>query len=188
MSDRRWQSAVEVALEQEERRLLLDTAAEASARVLRFLSGRLCSAQESEKRKAVWGLGVVAADRQLVGPVRATEMLRRFFWALNDESGAVPFGLPEAIGEILAVREELQEPFLPMLCSLLTGEETSQTGAVERGVMWALGRVGAPVARCSKEAVEALAAAAKSHPDPQTREVAARSLKMILDPGESATA
>ena len=48
---------------------------------------------------------------------------RRFFWALNDESGAVPYGVPEAVGEILAVRPEMQPTFLSILCAHLTEED-----------------------------------------------------------------
>ncbi|MFI5338936.1 MAG: DVU0298 family protein, partial [Candidatus Methylomirabilales bacterium] len=128
-------------------------------------------------------LGVVVEETQLVSRERAIDLLRRFFWALNDESGAVPYGTPEAIGEILAVRPELQADFLPILCSLLTDEDMPQTGSIERGVLWALGRVGSPVARYSPEAVEAPRQAAKRHLHPETREIAARSLAPIVASG-----
>jgi hypothetical protein len=151
-----------------------------SGRVLRYLTGRLVSASEEEKWRAVRGLGVVVGDRQIVSHDRATDLLRRFFWALNEESGAVPYGMPEAIGEILAVRPELQGDFLPILCALATDEDMLQTGPIERGVLWALGRVGPPVGRCSPGAVEAVAAAAGKHPDPETRKVAGRSLTLLI--------
>jgi HEAT repeat protein len=89
--------------------------------------------------------------------------------------------VPEAIGEILAVRPELREAFLPMLCSLVTDQDMHQTGAIERGALWALGRVGPPVTRCSPEAVEALRAASAAHPDRETREIAARSLALLAN-------
>jgi hypothetical protein len=158
---------------------LLRVARPETGRVLRYLTGRLVSADEEEKWRAVRGLGRVVGDRQIVSRDRATDLLRRFFWALNEESGAVPYGMPEAIGEILAVRSELQEDFLPILCALVTDEDMLQTGPIERGVLWALGRVGPPVGRCSPEAVEAVAAAARNHPDPETRKVAGRSLTML---------
>jgi hypothetical protein len=147
--------------------------------VLRYLSGRLSSADEEEKWQAVRGLGAVVGDRQIVSHDKATDLLRRFFWALNEESGAVPYGMPEAIGEILALRSELQKVFLPILCALATDEDMLQTGPIERGVLWALGRVGPPVGRCAPEAVEAVAAAATRHPDPETRRVACRSLNLL---------
>jgi hypothetical protein len=158
---------------------LLEMAREHTSRVLRYLIGRLYSGDEAEKWRAVRALGVVVGDRQIVNHDRATNLLRRFVWALNDESGAVPYGVPEAIGEVLAVRCEFQEAFLPILCSVLTEDDMIQTGPIERGALWAVGRVGRPVARYSAEVVAAVKSAAGSHAEAKTRETAARSLKLI---------
>jgi hypothetical protein len=175
-----WKEQIDSVLAGDNPEALLHLARPQTARVLRYLTGRLCSASDEPKWRAVWGLGVLVGDRQLVSQEQATDLLRRFFWTLNDESGVVPWGAPEAIGEILAVRGELREAFLPMLCSLVTDEDMRQTGAIERGVIWALGRVGPPVARCAPDAVEALRVASETHPDRGSREVAARSLASIL--------
>ncbi len=148
------------------------------AAVLRFLTGRLYSADQAEKWRAVRALGELAGDREITPDDKVRELLRRYFWALNDESGAVPYGIPEAIGEILARRRELQAEFLPLLCGLATDPAMLQTGPVERGVFWALGRVGPPVARCSGTAVQALAAAG-GHPDPLARAEAAKALALV---------
>ena len=174
-----WRDEIDTILGREDHRALLPLARKETARVLRYLSGRLYSDSEVEKWRAVRALGVVVADGQIVSSQQATELLRRFLWALNDESGTVPYGIAEAMGEILAIRPELQGDFLPVLCSLVTTEGMFQTGAIEHGVLWALGRVGQPVARCSPEAVEAVRVASMTHPDPETREIALRSLLMI---------
>jgi hypothetical protein len=142
------------------------------------LTGRLYSDDADEKRRAVTALGSVVADREIVSDERARDLLRRFFWALNDESGAVPYGIPEAIGEMLARRRELQAEFLPLLCSCVTQEEMLQSGPIERGIVWALGRVGPPVAACSPQAQKAVAAATR-HSDPETARVAAEALARI---------
>lgn len=176
-----WKEEIESALARGSPEALLDLARGQTGRVLRYLTGRLCSTDEKKKWQAVRAIGVVVGDPRLLSRQKAAELLRRFFWALNDESGAVPWGAPEAIGEILAVRPELQETFLPMLCSLLTDRDMVQSGSIERGVVWALGRVGAPVAGCAPEAVEALRVAAATHPDPETRQVAARSLASLAN-------
>ena len=174
-----WKGEIEAILEREDSEGLLRLAGEQGGKLLRYLCGRLFSASQREKWRAVRGLGVLVGDSHLVSQEQAADLLRRFFWALNEESGAVPWGAPEAIGEILAVRPELREAFLPMLCSLVTDDDMLQTGAIERGALWALGRVGPPVARCSPEAVEALRVASTAHPDRETREVAARSLALL---------
>jgi len=175
-----WKEQIGPILERGDPEALLHLARGQSAPVLRYLTGRLCSADESEKWRAVWGFGVLVGEKELVSQGQATDLLRRLFWALNDESGAVPWGVPETIGEILAARPELQGVFLPILCSLVTDADMLQTGAIERGVLWALGRVGSPVTRCSTEAVAALRQASETHPDRETREVAARSLASVL--------
>lgn len=176
-----WKEQIESALAEESPEALLDLARSQAGRALRYLTGRLCSADEKEKWQSVRAIGIVVGDAQLVSLQKATDLIRRFVWALNDESGAVPYGVPEAIGEVLAVRPELQRDFLPILCSLVTDAEMFQTGEIERGVFWALGRVGPPVARCSPEAVEAIRAASATHPDPETRRAAARSLALLAN-------
>ena len=154
------------------------------ARVLRYLTGRLCSGDEQEKWRAVRGLGALMAEPGLVPQSKAVNQLRQYFWALNDESGAVPFGMPEAIGEILARRPGLQDEFLPILASMLTHEDMIQTGAIERGVMWGLGRVGEPVVAREPMAVKALKHAVWSHPEEATRIVAGEALARICPPPE----
>ncbi len=106
-------------------------------------------------------------------------LLQRFLWALNDESGAVPYGVPEAIGEILAARPGHRASILPILCGMLTEEETFQTGAVERGIYWALGRVGADALTHCPKVLDVVATAARSHPDAQTRAAAAAALAAL---------
>ena len=148
-------------------------------RPLRYHIGRLASADEGEKLRAARAIGRAAAA---MSREKAEELLRRFFWSLNDESGAVPFGIPEAVGEVLAARPELQGAFLPILCSLATVEEMSQTGPIERGVFWALGRVGTAAAECSPAAVRAARVAAESHADAETRRVAAWAAERLTSP------
>ena len=178
--DDAWRDELKVILEREDPEALIRVARQGTAKVVRYLNERLCSADDAEKWRAVRALGVVVGEQRLVRTQRATDLLRRFIWALNAESGMVPYGVPEAIGEILGVRPELQRDFLPILCAMLTDEDMIQAGPIERGVMWALGRIGPPVARYSPAAVEALRWAAKRHIDPETREVAARAQALIL--------
>ena len=177
-----WKSELARAVDQEDEAALRRAALTGAARTIRFLCGRLSTADDGAKSKAVRSLGVVIGERGAVSDDRARELLRRLFWSLNDESGTVPFGMPEAIGEVLAVRVELQAEFLPILCSLAYHPERLQTGQIERGVFWALGRIGLASARCSPEAAKRLLWAARRHSDPESRKVAAWALSQFGEP------
>jgi hypothetical protein len=176
MRGEQWKTDVEDAVSNKDWAGLVQLARQDSTKIVRYLTSRLCSGDEGLKWKAVRALGVVAADREAMGEDRIRELLRRFVWLLSDESGNVPFGVPEAFGEVLVARPEFQEEFLPLLCSLAYDPERHQTGLIEQGVIWALGRVGPPAAACSPEAVEAVVRAAAQHPDPQTQNIAAWAL------------
>ena len=174
-----WKSELAGAVDREDEAALRQAALAGAAKTIRFLSSRLSAADAGTKWKAVRGLGIVVGERGAVSTDRARELLRRFLWSLNDESGTVPYGMPEAIGEVLAVRTELQPEFLPILCSLAYHPERVQTGSIELGIFWALGRIGQAVAVCSPEAVKIVAQAAGQHPDAECRRVAAWALSQF---------
>lgn len=88
--------------------------------VVRFLTGRLYAADDQDKWRAVRMFGVLARQRALFTDGRLADLLARFLWALNDESGTVPFGVPEAIGEIVAARPEHGARIVPILRGMLT--------------------------------------------------------------------
>ncbi len=176
MSSELSKTIVDEAVSNKDWPALLELARQDSAKVLRFLTARLCTGDDDMKWKAVRALGVVAGEREVTGEERVRELLRRFVWQMSDESGNVPYGIPEAFGEVLVARPELQEEFLPLLCSLAYDPERTQFGPIEQGVIWALARVGAPAAACSPEAVEAVVRAAAEHHDPQTRHLASWAL------------
>jgi hypothetical protein len=147
--------------------------------VIRYLQGRLYSADPDEKWLAVGALGALVREPGLLPDSKVEDLLQRFLWALNDESGNVPFGVPEAIGEILSARPVFCAQVLPVLCGMLTEEETFQTGPIERGIYWALGRIGPDVLRHCPGVVRTVADAARSHPDPETRQTAATAFQTL---------
>ncbi len=173
MNGEQWKKNIDEAVRNEDRTGLVELARQQPARTLRYLISRLCSADAESKWKAVRALALVAGDREGFSENRIRELLRRFMWLLTDESGNVPFGVPEAFGEVLVARPELQAEFLPLLCSFAYDPGRMQTGALEQGVFWALGRIGQPAANCSPEAVEAVVRASQEHPEPETRSIAA---------------
>jgi hypothetical protein len=165
---------LERIFQQGDREALRAAARERLTRTLRFLVGRLYGEQG---RQAARVLGWLTGDQELVSEATVVELMRRFVWSLNDESGAVPFGVPEAMAEIVLHRPELAADYVPILCSMLTSEEMVQTGVIERGIVWALGRLGPVVREHCPEITGVLRRMAESHADRQTREVAAEAAR-----------
>lgn len=158
---------------------LLELARQRPGRVTSYVIGRLYTADEEAKLRAVRALGALVADAEFMSHAKVYELLRRFHWALSDESGAVPYGVPEAMGEVLVRRPEFQDAFVSILCSLLTHEDMTQTGPIERGAYWALGRLGAGAVQHCSGIADVVEAAAASHEDAETRAAAARALQQL---------
>jgi len=85
-----------------------------SPRVARWLLGRVWDGDEGLRRCAAGAVGWAAASRQELG----LELVRRFLWALNDESATNGVYAVAALGEIGRRAPELLEPFLPTLAAL----------------------------------------------------------------------
>lgn len=76
-------------------------------------------------------------------------VMRRFLWSLNDESGGIGWGAPEAMAESMYYHDGLCEEYLHMLISYIRpdGPLDHQDGnflelpALQRGVLWGLGRL-----------------------------------------------
>ncbi len=79
----------------------------------------------------------------------ARRVMRRFLWSLNDESGGIGWGAPEAMAEIMAQNKELFKEYHHMLLSYTRsdGPERFQDGnflelpQMQRGVVWGIGRL-----------------------------------------------
>ena len=89
-------------------------------------------------------------------------VLRRFLWSLNDESGGIGWGAPEAMAECMCRDERLAGEYAHMLVSYMRedGEELCQDGnfiehpLLQRGVVWGVGRL----AGCRRELLQQLGA------------------------------
>ena len=80
------------------------------------------------------------------GMERARVVLRQCLWRLNEESGGLGWGIPEALGECLARHKRLAEEFHRMLASYVRQQTSGEGNYLEhvpmrRGVFWALGRL-----------------------------------------------
>lgn len=87
----------------------------------------------------------------------------------------------------MAARPEHDARIVPLLCGMLTEDETFQTGPVERGIYWALGRIGPVVLSHCAGVLAVVCASASEHPDVEMRATAAAALER-LDPARRGTA
>jgi hypothetical protein len=63
-------------------------------------------------------------------------------WNLNDESGGIGWGSPEAMGEILACHEALAKEYHQILISYAREDGNFQEHELmQRGVLWGIGRL-----------------------------------------------
>ena len=103
-------------------------------------------------------VGRIAADDLEAARI----VMRRFLWSLNDESGGIGWGAPEAMAECLCRDERLAGEYAHMLVSYMRedGEELCQDGnfiehpLLQRGVVWGVGRL----AGCRRELLQQLGA------------------------------
>lgn len=76
----------------------------------------------------------------------ARVVLRQCLWRLNEESGGVGWGVPEALGETLSRHRRLATEFHRVLASYVREPECGEGNCLDhvplrRGVYWALGRL-----------------------------------------------
>ncbi|MBF0482339.1 MAG: HEAT repeat domain-containing protein [Desulfovibrionaceae bacterium] len=132
--------------------------------------------------RAVTAFGVAAAHLAEKDMDRARVLLRRMMWSLNEESGAVGWGAPQAMGEIMARVAELAPQFHRILASYIhEGEKEGnflEHAPLRQGVYWGLARL-ALTQPCLAAAAAADLTKALGDPDPAARGLAALALGRI---------
>ncbi len=69
--------------------------------------------------RAAYVLGLSLASLAEKKPEDARNILRRFMWHMNEESGNIGWGIPEAFGATLVHSEKLAKEFSPILLSYI---------------------------------------------------------------------
>lgn len=110
--------------------------------LLNPLIGSLCNHDELSKWLAVSALGRVVAqlaDQELEG---GRVVMRRFMWMLNDESGGIGWGVPEAMAEVMARHAGLADEFHQVLVAQMREDGNFlELEMLQRGLMWGIGRL-----------------------------------------------
>ncbi len=141
-------------------------------KVINPLVSFLCSVDEQVRWHAVTAAGVVTAALAEEDPESARVIIRRFLWQLNDESGGIGWGIPEALGESLARSALLAKEYGRLVLSLIKEDENYlEHPPLLAGALWALARLLQNRAHLLKES-EAPLISYGHHPEPAFRALA----------------
>jgi hypothetical protein len=133
----------------------------------------LCSPDELLKWRAVTAMGEVVDRLADTDMESARVIMRRYMWQLNDESGGIGWGCPEAMGEIMARNENLADEFWCILISYIRPDGNFlEHEVLQRGVLWGVGRLAHARPQLLKTSVEYLHPYLKSD-DPNLRGLSA---------------
>ena len=117
--------------------------------ILPSLFTGLCSIQERVRWNAVSCFGRIVPSLAKNDLESARIVMRRFLWSLNDESGGIGWGAPEAMAEVMCHCTPLRQEYLHMLISYMRedGSERFQEGnylelpMLQRGLLWGVGKL-----------------------------------------------
>ena len=150
-------------------------------KLLNPLFSGICSASEKTKWNAVSAMGATVARLSDQDMEAGRIVMRRFMWSLNDESGGIGWGTPEAMAECLACHGGLAQEYTKILVSFMREEGFYlELPALQRGLMWGMGRL----AQVRPELLRAWQAPQHLLPyldsaDPIVRALAARALGLL---------
>ncbi len=118
---------------------------------IRLLPGRqavnplfsfLYSGEERIRWRAVTAMGAVVCRMADSAMEPARVVMRRIMWNLNDESGGIGWGSPEAMGEITAGHARLADEFANILISYINpAGNFLELELLQRGSLWGVGRL-----------------------------------------------
>lgn len=114
------------------------------------LVGPLFSLRLDKDQSVRWrtarAFGLVAKRMADAGMEKARVLMRTFMWYMNEESGNLGWGVPEAMAEAMVQDERLADEFASILASYIFCDEECDGNYLDhpelrRGVFWALGRL-----------------------------------------------
>ncbi|MFO7645971.1 MAG: hypothetical protein R6W95_16420 [Desulfosarcina sp.] len=132
----------------------------------------LYSGNERTRWRAVTAMGTVVGNLADADMESARVVMRRLMWNLNDESGGIGWGSPEAMGEITAGHEALANEFAAIVVSFINPDGNFlEHPLLQRGSLWGVGRLAHARPLLAKPAALHLGAFFQA-PDPHLRGLA----------------
>ena len=137
--------------------------------------------------RAVTALGRVTARLADEDREAARVVIRRFMWNLNDESGGIGWGSPEAMGETLASHGGLAEEFASILLSYAREDGNYlEYEMLHPGLLWGIARLAGARPHLFEGAARHLMPYLESE-DPAVRGLAAKIMGLLkVDASRSA--
>jgi HEAT repeat protein len=135
------------------------------------------------RSKATSAFGQVVADLANEDMEAARVVMRRLMWTLNDESGGIGWGAPEAMAEAMACHPRLAEEYVRILLSYIREDGNFlEYEPLRRGALWGIGRL----AQVHPEMLIELEAAKYIRPyleddNESSRELSALALRILGD-------
>ena len=122
---------------------------------------------------AVAAMGAVVSNLADHDMESARVIMRRLIWNLNDESGGIGWGSPEAMGEIMARHGRLAGEYHKILISYIMPDGNYlEHEILQRGVLWGVGRLAHERPQLVEDSAHLLYPYMES-PDPTLRGLAA---------------
>ena len=151
---------------------LAEVAAIPARKAVNPLFSFLCSTDDILKWRSVTAMGEVVHRLAEIDIESARVIMRRLMWHLNDESGGIGWGCPEAMGEIMALNEKLADEFWCILISYAQPEGNYlEHPTLQRGLLWGIGRLAHARPQLFKDSAEYLQAFLQND-DPHLRGLA----------------
>lgn len=95
--------------------------------------------------RAAAALGATVARLARTEPETARNVIRRFMWHMNEDSGNIGWGIPDAFAECLAASETLAETYHRILISYIMdlghADNYCDNDTLRRSCYWAVGRL-----------------------------------------------
>ncbi|MDW7774320.1 MAG: HEAT repeat domain-containing protein [Desulfobulbaceae bacterium] len=117
--------------------------------VVNVLFSAVCRGEDLIHWNGVHCMGVYVARLAGQDMEEARIVMRRMLWSLNDESGGIGWGIPEAMAEVMVNHDGLAREYIHMLISYMRedGKELFQQGnfleheSLQQGLLRGIGRL-----------------------------------------------
>lgn len=130
-------------------RVVGELAEEVPTNLINPLFSALCANSDIVRWNSIRCFGIIVPKIAEHSMESARVIMRRFLWSLNDESGGIGWGAPEALAEIMVNHDRLADEYLHMLISYTRGDGPQlfedgnylELPMLQRGLLWGIGRL-----------------------------------------------